>query len=232
MYRLLRQISHKSPNLEEVIKILGGAQLWQNAIEGAQAVHASSRTFSAWKQGLVHWATAVEPKKAPTLPSLIVSVELGALSVAYLSSWTFHVLSGSAHGIPARSNLAAPDPLEISQGNSGVVTLGTHARQSRNGYSSYQENTAITPTAAGLVRRTGYKASSKSPSKTMYSSTLPRHKEFFWTWILLELLGILIDSGDIISHNFMRIGVLAELLILIIDGLSNGRWRSSMLVTV
>jgi len=184
-----------TPNLGGMSEILGGARLWLDAIEGAQAVHTSSRTFLAWKQGLVLWTTVADPEGAVTLPTLIVSVELDALSVTCLGSWMLYMMSRSAHGISTQPNLTVWDQFKIAQGSSSVVTDVAHVHPSRNGYTSYQEDTAITPNAAGLARTTGYEAPSKSSIKTRKSSNF-HGLNIRWMRRLLGFWPLVADDGN------------------------------------
>jgi len=180
-------------------EILGGARLWLDAIEGAQAVHTSSGTFLAWKQGLVLWTTVAEPKRAVTLPTLIVSVELDALSVACLGSGMLPVMlpviSGGVHGIPTRSILAARAQSEPAQGSFAVLTCVKIARGIWNGRSSYQKIAGILPTAAGLARRTGYQAPYELSSETRKSSIF-HGLNIRWTRRLLGFWPLATDDGN------------------------------------
>lgn len=234
-----------APKLGGMIEILGGARLWQDAAKGAQAVHASSQTSLAWKQGFIHWATVSKSKKTLTLRILIVSVELGTLSVAYLGSGMLHVTSGSVRRIPARSNLAAWAQSEITQGSSAVVTYGTRTRPSWTARSHSQRNAGITPIATGLDKTTGFEAQSESSSKTNTSAErTPKPRRDSLDLILNEdrvnIARSLLPPSIIVGRypNSLRVqhllsqcrtgmfltGILVGLLILIIDDASNGSW--------
>jgi hypothetical protein len=230
-------------------EILGGARLWLDAIEGAQAVHTSSRTFLAWKQGLVLWTTVAEPKRAVTLPTLIVSVELDALSVACLGSGMLPVMlpviSGGVHGIPTRSNLAARAQSEPAQGSFAVLTCVKFARGIWNwtGRSSYQKIAGILSTAAGLARRTGYQAPYELSSEIRKSSNF-HGLNIRWTRRLLGFWPLVSDDGNNVDaqlthsstknefSSFLRgFGVTSDaaltgFLALFILIVSRGGWRS------
>lgn len=250
MYRLLRQISHMTPRFRYLIEILGGARQWQDAAKDAQAVHASSLNSLAWKQGFIHWTTVSKSKKALTLRTLIVSVELRTLSVACLGSGMLHVISGTIRGRPARSNLITWAHSEPTQRSSAIVTYGTYAHPSWNGLPSYQEFTGITPASIDLAESTGLDPQSKLSFETRYSSILP-WLDRSWIWRLFGIQPIVIDGGDdkqaildtlawfsskikprltlrgsLISCLTIQMSILTRLLISDIESGSNGGWRS------
>lgn len=146
-----------------MIRLLGGAVLWKRARGIAERIRTTSSSIQIWKQGFIHWATPAGVSKSTDSDILIVTVELGALTVACLGSWMLHTSSGSAQNTQNQSNVAAWNHPENPQESSDITIFRLHRPSGSIFRSSYQtrltrrsENVKSQPTATIRIKHPLY----------------------------------------------------------------------------